>query len=60
MNWLKRSFKLIYIASTPTLRDPILIEQDSFSDGDGGSGLEHAGDNGQSPHEQPNEVSEHE
>lgn len=51
---------LIYIAPTTTLRDPILIKQDSFWDGEGGSESEHEEDNGQSPQEHPSEVSEHE
>nr|GME04200.1 uncharacterized protein LOC109147908 [Ipomoea batatas] len=40
-----------------TLRDPILTEQDSFSGAGGGAELEHAEAEGQSPQEQPNEVS---
>lgn len=47
----------IFIAST--LSDPILNEQGSFLCGEGGSELEHAGDKGQSPQEQPSEVSPH-
>ena len=48
----------IYTAST--FSDPILTEQESFLGGEGGSELEHAGDKGQSPQEQPSEVSPHE
>jgi hypothetical protein len=48
---------LIYTAST--LTDPILIEQESSLCGVGGSKLEHTGDKGQSPQEQPSEVSPH-
>lgn len=39
------------------MRDPILTEQDSFSGAGGGAELEHAEAEGQSPQEQPNEVS---
>lgn len=42
-----------------TLRDPNLKEQGS-SLGGAGSGPEHNGDEGQSPQEQPSEVSAHE
>lgn len=55
---IKREF--IYDVVTPTLRDPILIEHASSLDGEGGSELEHAGANGQSPQEHPSEVSAHE
>lgn len=47
----------IYVALTPTLRDPILIEHASSMDGEGGSELEHEVDSGQSPQEHPSEVS---
>lgn len=57
----KRQKKIYFIsASFPTLRDPILIVQASFLGGEGGSELEHIGDRGQSPQEQPREVSPHE
>jgi hypothetical protein len=48
---------LIYTAST--LTDPILIEQESSLCGVGGFESEHTGDKGQSPQEQPSEVSPH-
>lgn len=43
-----------------TLRDPNLIEQERLSCGEGGAEPEHMGEEGQSPHEQPSEVSLHE
>lgn len=48
---------MIYTAST--LTGPILIEQEYSLCGVGGSVLEHTGDEGQSPQEQPSEVSPH-
>lgn len=56
----KQSDRINLHSSNPTLRDPILIEQVSSLRGEGGSRLEHAGDKGQSPQEQPSEVSAHE
>lgn len=49
----------MHIGSTPTSIDRILMEHGSFFCG-GGSGLEHSWDEGQSPQEQPSEVSAHE
>lgn len=43
-----------------TLRDPILTEQESSLSAGGGAELEQAEAEGQSPHEQPSDVSPHE
>lgn len=53
----KKKNEWSHIASTSI--DPIRTEQVSFLRGEGGSVLEHMGDKGQSPQEQPSEVSPH-
>ena len=49
-----------YYAFHHTWIDPILTEQEAFLPGEGGAELEQTEDEGQSPQEQPREVSLHE